>query len=100
MIARNSPRPAASVSLLCVASLLWVFAQATASPADNALELAKPGFHELRILSPTVVELMLVTTKASESSPVGEWNFVSDNGTAKIPAAGDFVVAAGGKAVS
>jgi hypothetical protein len=82
------------------AVLILAAAQAMASAWDNPLELAKPGFHELRVLSPTVLELTLVTTKASESSPVSQWNFVSDKGAGKLPPPADFVVLAEGKPVS
>jgi hypothetical protein len=66
---------------------------------DNPLQLPQPGFHELHVLSPTVLELTLITTKASESAPVGEWNFVAEEGKANLPAPAQFAVAADGKAI-
>src|SRR5258705_10909545 len=67
---------------------------------DNPLQLPQPGFHELHVLSPTVLELTLITTKASEAASVGEWNFVADEGKASLPAPDQFVVLADGKPVS
>jgi hypothetical protein len=69
------------------------------SAAENPLEMPKPGFHELRILSPTVLELTLVSTKASNSAPVVVWNFVPEEGAARLPAPADFLVVADGKEV-
>lgn len=51
------------------------------------------------MLSPTALELTLVTTKASETNRVSEWDFVPDQGASRLPAANQFVVLADGKAM-
>jgi hypothetical protein len=99
MITRIS-RPSGSLLTVLAMMMIWVVSCGVGSPADNPLEMARPGFHELRILSPNVLELMLVTTKTSESSPVNQWNFVSDNGAGRLPPLADFLVVADGKPVA
>jgi hypothetical protein len=65
--------------------------------SDNApLQLPAPGAHELRVLSPSVLELTLITTKKSESSPVNEWDFAVD-GKARLPGPREFLVLVDGK---
>ncbi|MCI0745743.1 MAG: glycoside hydrolase family 9 protein [Verrucomicrobia subdivision 3 bacterium] len=82
--------------------------------------MPKPGFHELRILSPTVLELSLVTTtppdpppqprgkqsrnsgpgaKQAPTAPRPEWDFISTNGAVNVPRAEQFQVIAAGKPI-
>src|SRR5688500_15202185 len=62
--------------------------------ASNPLSMPKPGDHELRVISPTVLELFLVTTKAQESSPITQWNLVHADGKPNLPAPNSFSVTA------
>ena len=64
----------------------------------NPLAMPPVGAHELRIISPTIVELTLITTKKSESAPVTQWNFVDSNGAPHLPGAKEFSVQVDGKA--
>src|SRR5205807_6453213 len=57
--------------------------------------MPKPGAHQLRILSPQLLELTLITTKNPDPAPVGQWNFVSTNGVLKHPALSEFIVTSG-----
>ncbi len=66
---------------------------------DNPLALPTVGSSELRILSPALLELTLITTKAPDPAPVKEWDFVSESGQLRLPAAGEFQVSAGGRAI-
>jgi len=67
---------------------------------DHSLQLPRPGFSRLTVLSPTVLELTLVSTKRPYPAPVEQWNFVDDKGDARLPAAADFVVTAADKPVT
>jgi hypothetical protein len=66
---------------------------------SNSLALPQVGEHTLRILSPTVLELTLINTKKSESSPVSTWDFVGPNFAPKIPDRSEFRVLVEGKEV-
>jgi hypothetical protein len=61
---------------------------------DQPLVLPKVGDHQLRILSPDTLELILVSTKEPDPAPVTTWDFAR-----KIPAASEFQVAVAGKPV-
>jgi hypothetical protein len=47
---------------------------------ENPLALPQPGAHELRILSPTLLELTLVNTRSSENAPFTPWSFLDGAG--------------------
>jgi hypothetical protein len=64
---------------------------------ENPLAMPPVGAHQLRVLSPTVVELTLITTKASGAAAVTEWNFVGSHGTPKLPGTKEFSVLVDGK---
>ena len=61
---------------------------------DNPLEMPEPGSYGLRVLSPTLLELTLITTK-DQNAAVTEWNFVSASGALSLPAPSAFTVSAG-----
>jgi len=65
----------------------------------NPLTLPKPGAHELRILTPRVLELTLITTKEPAPAPIQQWNFIATNGSARLPSASEFSVMRGGAKV-
>jgi len=69
---------------------------------SDAAPLAMPavGAHQLRILSPTMIELTLITTKESESTPVTQWEFVDSDGKPRLPDGKEFFVQIDGKAAS
>lgn len=54
------------------------------------------GAHGLRVLSPNVLELTLITTKAKDPARVTAWDFVNDQFTATLPALTQFVVTVNG----
>src|SRR5688572_179437 len=81
------------VSACC--GLALVFFQITVPPAfANPMAVPTVGSHEFRILSPTVLELTLVTTKDPDPAPVTTWNFVGPNFTPNLPATTEFQVSA------
>ncbi len=61
---------------------------------DAPLEMPKTGAHQLRILAPNLLELTLITTRKTESTPPEQWNFVDKQATLHSPAAKAFQVLA------
>jgi hypothetical protein len=66
--------------------------------SENLLALPTVGDHALRVLSPNVLELFLVTTKRPEAR-VETWDFVTDEGALRLPAATQFRVTVAGSEV-
>jgi hypothetical protein len=76
-----------------IAAALQTCASTNSPPADTpSLSLPQVGDHELRCLSPTVLELTLVTTKEPDPAPPKEWNFVDAGGQLHLPQPGEFLV--------
>ncbi|HVU99783.1 MAG TPA: glycoside hydrolase family 9, partial [Verrucomicrobiae bacterium] len=67
---------------------------------DAPLQTPLPGAHELRVISPSLLELTLITTKKPFPSPVEHWNFVSENDEAHLPSTNEFTVSLNGKPVA
>ncbi len=82
--------------------LLWLTGciqePAIAEP-DGVLHFPRPGEFEVRLLSPTVLEVALVTSKDQRESKLKEWDFVGSGGKLKLPPVGDFKVNVAGKSV-
>src|SRR5262249_51663184 len=79
-------------------SLLTISVSAAFDVAAEApLELPKPGFHQLRVLTPSLLELTLVTAKKPDPARVEQWDFVNDRAQCQLPAASEFLVIAAGK---
>src|SRR4051794_8043998 len=68
-------------------------------PDEPTLELPVPGAHQLRIISPTVLELTLVTSKARDPAPIERWNLVTTNGQLHLPDAKEFAVSVAGQSL-
>jgi len=61
------------------------------------LDLPLVGATSLRVLSPTMLELTLVTTKAIDPAPVTQWSFVDSSGNpSALPSATSLTVEAAG----
>ena len=58
------------------------------------------GSESLCILSPTILEISLVTTKAPDPARVARWDFVDDSMRLHAPESSSFTVLAGGQPVS
>lgn len=69
--------------------------QDTSRPLPS-LALLAVGEHALRIISPAVLELSLVIAKKPDPAPVEQWNFVTDDGKLRLPAAKEFSVRVNG----
>ena len=84
----GAPQPAATKS-----------GTASALPAENVLALPAIGDQQLRVLTPTLLELTLITTK-EPGAPPAEWNFVGENFKLQLPAPSEVVVKVNGKTVT
>lgn len=82
------------LAIIIVPAVLLTLLQAAS--LDDPLYLPPAGTHALRILSPTVLELALITTKDPPPSRPAEWNFVAADGRLFAPAPGSFAVTADG----
>ncbi|MDB6110084.1 MAG: hypothetical protein JWR69_1834, partial [Pedosphaera sp.] len=71
-------------------------------PLDDTLPLRMPaiGDHQLRLLSPTLFELLLITTKQPDPATVTQWNFVDASGNSTLPAPAQFLVTTNGQSVA
>ncbi|MEO5803089.1 MAG: glycoside hydrolase family 9 protein [Verrucomicrobiota bacterium] len=58
------------------------------------------GAQGLRILSPDLLQLTLITTKAPDPAPVGQWDFVGKDSHFNAPSLDQFIVTAGGKTIA
>jgi hypothetical protein len=80
-----------------------VFCAAVAETFTPAgMDLLSPpqvGAQRLQILSPTVLELSFVTTKAKSAPRVGQWDFVPAGGKLNLPGTNEFRVAAGAQMI-
>ncbi len=64
---------------------------------DNPLAMPAVGAHQLRLVSPGLIELTLITTKKPDPATVTVWNFVGSNGKANLPSEKEFSVLVDGK---
>jgi hypothetical protein len=67
---------------------------------NDPLRLPAVGSYELRDLSPTLLELTQVTTKAPDPARPDVWDFVDVDGQIHLPKAGQFVVQADGRVIA
>src|SRR3954467_6554544 len=65
----------------------------------HSLSAPQVGANELKIISPTILELSMVTTKSENSSQVTVWNFVSESGQPALPKPNRFKVTINGTSV-
>ena len=63
---------------------------------SDPLRLPPVGAKQLRVITPTLLELTFITTKPPDPAPMHEWNFVNTSGQAKLPDSHQFAVSAGG----
>lgn len=74
-VAKSPPRPSVAPAIRVGGDF---------GTGENFLALPKVGARRLRVLSPTVLELSLVTTKAPDQPPI-EWDFVGQDGSLRLP---------------
>ena len=74
---------------------------AGSSVADYlTLQVPPVGVNSLHVLSPTLLELKLITTKQPDPASVTQWNFVDSNSQLTLPPASAFSVTADGYPVN
>jgi hypothetical protein len=56
------------------------------------LQLPQPGDIALQVLTPTLLEVTNINTKAPDPATVSNWNFVAANGSPQLPAPSEFGV--------
>jgi hypothetical protein len=61
---------------------------------DNPLDLPEVGSYRLRVLTPTILELTLITSKDPSPARVTTWDFVSDRFGLTLPSSSEFAVTA------
>src|SRR5580765_7234617 len=66
---------------------------------DQPLTLPEPASYQLRVLTPSLLELTLITTKKTDTSKIEQWDFLGKDGAAKLPAQTEFAVSIGSKTI-
>jgi hypothetical protein len=72
----------------------------TALAENSAARLPQVGDNQLRILTPTMLELQRITTKDPDPAPSPIWNFVDGSGNFAAPATSEFAVTVNGQSVA
>ncbi len=70
---------------------------AAEAPGEFWSEMELPGSRELRVLTPVLLELNLVQTKAPDPARLENWDFVAADGSARLPDPTQFVVTVGNR---
>jgi hypothetical protein len=79
--------------------LLSSIGNATAAD-ESSLDLPLPGFSSLQVITPSLLELTLISTKRSQTAPVEQWDFVTSRGELKLPKADELNVTVANKPVT
>jgi hypothetical protein len=66
---------------------------------DDPLALPVVGAHQLRLLSSSLLELTLITTKAPDPERPAQWDFVDANFKPQLPDSREFCVSVAGKEI-
>ncbi len=94
----SSLRAFLAAMMLVILSGVGASAQTDMRITDvNPMAMPQPGAYGLRVLTPTMLELTLISTKAKDGA-VTNWNFVS-GGSLSAPAASEFQVTVGTQTV-
>ena len=59
---------------------------------DNPLAMPPVGAHQLRIVSPDLIELTLITTQKPDPASLTVWNFIGENAQGRLPGEKEFSV--------
>ena len=90
-------RPRLLAGVIAASCLFRSTAQELIISDDNPLAMPAIGAHQLRIISPELIELTLITTKKPDPATVSVWNFVDSSGRAVLPSEKEFSVQVDGK---
>src|SRR4029079_4184762 len=66
---------------------------------ENPMRMPEVGSYGLRILSPTLLEVTLITTKQPDPATLTEWNFVNSSGVLSAADTSQFTVTAGTQSI-
>src|SRR5580765_2170194 len=77
---RFHPRKCWLLSLTVPVALFCLQRVAATDAISLELQMTKPGDHSLRILSPTLLELVRINTKQMNPARVDSWDWVNDQG--------------------
>src|SRR5712671_3925853 len=85
----------------CLEFGVWSLLAVAAGPDlswtdDRPLALPPVGAHQLRVLSPTILELTLVTTKLPDPARPQQWDFVDAKSQLHLPPPAEFSVSVTG----
>ena len=69
-------------------------------PLEATLAMPATGWQQFRVLSPNVLELTLITTKASIQDRVTEWDFIGENFKLQLPASTNISVTVNNRSVA
>ncbi len=83
--------------LFCLALGSNTFAADPRLSDESSLLMPEPGAYSLHILTPTTLELTLITTKQPEPARPERWDFVETNSHAHLPDTKEFTVTVDGK---
>jgi hypothetical protein len=64
---------------------------------DDPLQLPAVGSYQLRIITPTILELTYVTAVKQGAEKPDQWDFVNEDGQVRLPGLDQFTVTADGK---
>ena len=100
-----APASAAPTAQATAASSSSVPSGSGTTPAESEMDdtnllIPVVGDHALRVLTPTLLELRQINTKAPDPAQVSNWNFVDSNGLSIAPLPARFGVTVGGQTVA
>jgi hypothetical protein len=65
----------------------------------NPMRMPAIGDYGVRVLTPTLLEVSFINTKAKDPATLTEWNFVDASGNLSAPAVSEFAVTANGQSI-
>ncbi|MDB6027914.1 MAG: N-terminal ig-like domain of cellulase [Verrucomicrobiales bacterium] len=66
----------------------------------NPMRMPAIGDYGVRVLTPTLLEVSFINTKAKDPATLSDWNFVDGSGNLSAPATSEFAVTANGASIS
>ncbi len=87
-------------ALILICAFQMGLSSAHATMDLDPVQMPAVGTYELRVVSPTLLELVLINTKAVDPGQVTMWNFVNSSNQLTLPAASEFVVQAGSQTIA
>jgi len=95
---KNSPKNWAAFVILFFTLVAAPFLHATSTDLDP-LNIPPVGSNELRVISPTLLELVLINTKLPDPARVTCWDFIDSSNQLHLPSTQEFTVLAGNQQI-